>query len=112
MKYIKTFEKVPFSMHNYIDDINIKRDEYTKYIGKYAILEHVNIYYLAKIISLDYSKYYFNIETYEYDEEYKGYNVFPENFHIINFNILKAFDTFAEAKKDFEILQDSNKYNL
>jgi len=111
MKYIKKYEVTNFDTKKFIDKTDKKRDEYKKYIGKYIVFNNINNNKIGKLISED-TQYYFRIDVYDYDNIYKGYNVSPRDFHIITFDIIKSFDTFAEAKEGYEIVENSNKYNL
>jgi hypothetical protein len=112
MKYIKRYEVTDIDTKKFIDNANKKRDEYKTYIEKYIIFNHMNNLQIGKVIDLDYSTYYFKVDVYDYDNEYKGYNVLPSEFHIITFDVIKAFNTFSEAKDYYDMLTNSNKYNL
>jgi hypothetical protein len=97
---------------NLFDKADKKIDEYKTYIGKYIIFNYMKSLQIGKVISTDYSHYYFRVDVYDYDNEYEGYNVIPSDFHIITFDVIKSFDTFAEAKDYYELVKNVNNYNL
>lgn len=109
MRYIQLYED---KFKDAFKKINKKLIDYQLSINKYIIFERKNYIYLGKLKNILSDSYFVDIETYEYDHLEKGYNVLQQRLHIISFNILGSYDEFKDAKNAYEIMLDSNKYNL
>lgn len=104
MKYINLFE-------NFTD--------YEKYLNKFFLLisknhKDFNNILMCKMLNID--DRFIHFEEYEYDDFEKAYQVISRCLHIRDFNkyyqILNTFDTFKQMKKEFNLVKNTNKYNL
>jgi len=106
MKYIQTYEGT------YLDTLNSKSEEYHKYIDKFIIFNYGNQLQFGKFIGF-WSKYYTEIQVYDFDDFIGAYNVLNyNNMHLEDFHILKVFDTMKEAAEEYKIIKEIEKYNL
>lgn len=89
-----------------------KLKDYQIYDKKYIVFEKGKNIFFGKVKNLEPNFYFVDIEIYDWDDLENGYNVFQQHLHILEFNVLSGFDDFKEAKKYYEVMLDSNKYNL
>jgi hypothetical protein len=119
MKYIKTFESEEI-------ESRLKAEEYRKYIGKYVIFKYIvygikQDFYIAHCSESHMSKQYFDLDIITSSNEVQNKYIdsdrlkslsYHREAYVLDFKILDSFDTFEEAKENFEFLLDTNKYNL
>lgn len=97
------------------EHLSKRSEEYqNKYKGKYIVLEYQgDNLYLGKFITTALNGYYAKIEIYEWNSSLKGYEVTSiDPVHITDINILDSFDNFSDAKKAYEMMLDSKRYNI
>jgi len=110
MKYIKKYELYG------LGELDLKSKEYEKYSDKFVIFSYKPWLILAKFIKIILNGYFAKLIIYkeEHDEQVEYYpkNSFDLDLHLDEFSILKSFDTFEEADKEFELMLAAKKYNL
>ena len=110
MKYLKLFEGEVF------DKLNRLSKEYAQNEGRFMIFEHVSFdgnFFIGKLIKVVLNTYFINIEYYEWEDHYQAWETYKADAqHISDIKILKFFDTMAEAVKEYDFFNDTNKYNL
>jgi hypothetical protein len=114
MRYLKKYE-----IGKYLNELDKKSKEYKNYEGKYVIMEIKNAISLelGKFKKIVLNGYYANFETYDWIDDYKGWDVFPvSGVYLDEFTILKVFDDFKQAQIKYKEMQElrsnANKYNL
>lgn len=120
MKYLKKFERIPEWRQTQLSVIRTRKlafeeykKEYEKYFNKFVIVKfkktgRLDMY---KILGLDQE---FDLEEYPYLDAIKNY---PDNnersaITITNIDILEAYDNLEDAKYNFNLMFDANKYNI
>jgi hypothetical protein len=111
MKYLKLFE----GKYNVSDKLNKLSAEYKQNEGKFMVFEYGdrNMLCLGKLIKVVLNGYFLNMEYYEWDDYYKGYETSKfDAQHITDVKVVKFYDTMKEAKEGYFDFIEIKKYNL
>ena len=109
MKYLKTFEGPV------MDNLMKKSEEYRKYADKYIVFKANNQNYilLGQFKNIVLNGFFAKLDVFDvlYD---KNYTKVEHNarLHLYNLEILQVFDDMSDAIDGYNILKNSNKYNI
>lgn len=106
MKHLNLFE----DNFDKFGTLEIKANEYQRYIGKYVVLEFEEELFIAKITSIDLDTHLVKMDYYEWNND--DYNIKIVNEHLSELNILESFDTFEYAEIAYNRLLTTKNYNL
>jgi len=103
MKHIKIFESKLLE-----DKLTDYQD---RYVGKFAVMEYKDNLYLIKLLEID-SDGNSKIKNYEWDPFNHKYLEENVNLNLKDFSILTSSDLFDGSKVSYDMMLDSDKYNI
>lgn len=106
MKYIKTFEE------NWNEEFENRKSDYDKYYNKFILFKYLDDYYFGK--------YNETTKNNRADIDYYTWNSIELDFdcrntHTLLFyemEIISSFDTYEEAKNEYNMIIDTKKFNI
>jgi len=113
MKYIKHFENtIEDSIKKCNEKMAKKALDYKKYYDKYVIFKYKEDYYLAKFISVN-SYYSVNLEIYMWNPDDLSFECkLTDILYIYEIYVKSSYDNIKDAKKEYLLILDTNKFNL